>query len=295
MQISIDEYLQYLKVERRLAGNTLSAYATDFQHWLAYAENAKLKSPQEIRDEHLFRFIVTSHEAGRKSRSITRSIVALRGWFKYLCEQGRLQQNPTDMVESPRGWKKLPKVLSEDWVNRLLQAPEPLEPLGLRDRAFLHLLYATGLRVSEAVNLPLHYIQWDKGYLLTLGKGNKERLVPLGREALQAIKDYLDSARPKWAREKSPDVVFLSTRGHRWNRQAAWHMIRKHALHIGAPSRVSPHMLRHSFATHLLEHGADLRSVQEMLGHADISTTQIYTHLSSSHLLALFKKHHPRA
>jgi len=157
------------------------------------------------------------------------------------------------------------------------------------------LMYATGLRVSEAVNLPLHQIQWDKGYLLTMGKGSKERLIPIGREALDALRDYINGPRSQWQRDRSPDMVFISSRGTQWTRQSAWRMIRDHALKIAAPQRVTPHMLRHSFATHLIEHGADLRSVQEMLGHADVTTTQIYTHLSTTHLKDIYKKFHPRS
>lgn len=291
----VDDYIRHLKVERRLSFNSILAYSTDLQHWLQFLEKKHVTTPPQIKDTHVFQFVATSHETGRKSRSIARAIVVVRGFLNHLCEQKILTQNPAQEFESPRGWKRLPKVLSEDWVSRLLEAPPVATAYGLRDRAFLQLMYACGLRVSEAVNLPLHHLQWDKGYLLTLGKGNKERLVPIGREALAALKDFVEGIRPKWQRDQSPDTVFLSPRGARWTRQSAWRMIRLHALKIGAPQNVTPHMLRHSFATHLLEHGADLRSVQEMLGHADVSTTQIYTHLSTTHLRDIYKKHHPRA
>lgn len=291
----IDEYIRYLKVERRLSINTILAYSTDLQHWFQFLEKNKITDPVKIQDAHVFQFVASSHKAGLKSRSIARAIVVVRGFLQQLCDQKILKSNPAQEFESPRGWKKLPKVLSEDWVSRLLEAPAAATLYGLRDRAFLQLMYATGMRVSEAVNLPLHHLQWDKGYLLTMGKGNKERLIPIGREALTAVREFVDGVRGKWARDKSPDVVFLSPRGARWTRQSAWLMIRKYALKIGAPQSVTPHMLRHSFATHLIENGADLRSVQEMLGHADVTTTQIYTHLSTTHLQDIYKKFHPRA
>jgi integrase/recombinase XerD len=291
----VDEYIRHLKVERRLSPNSILAYSTDLQHWLQFLEKKHIATPTKIQDAHVFQFVAASHEAGRKSRSIARAIVVVRGFLHHLCEQKILKKNPAAEFESPRGWKKLPKVLSEDWVSRLLEAPPAATAFGLRDRAFLQLMYACGMRVSEAINLPLHHLQWDKGYLLTMGKGNKERLIPIGREALAALKDFVDGIRAKWQRDKSPDCVFLSPRGGRWTRQSAWLMIRKYALKIGAPQNVSPHMLRHSFATHLLEHGADLRSVQEMLGHADVTTTQIYTHLSTTRLMDIYKKFHPRA
>lgn len=291
----VDDYIRHLKVERRLSHNSILAYSTDLQHWLQFLETKRVTAPVKIQDAHVFQFVASSHEAGRKSRSIARAIVVVRGFLQHLCEQKILTQNPAQEFESPRGWKKLPKVLSEDWVSRLLEAPPAATAYGLRDRAFLQLMYACGMRVSEAINLPLHHLQWDKGYLLTMGKGNKERLIPIGREALAALKDFVEGVRPKWARDKSPDCVFISPRGGRWTRQSAWRMIRNYALKIGAPQNVSPHMLRHSFATHLLEHGADLRSVQEMLGHSDVTTTQIYTHLSTTHLMDIYKKFHPRA
>ncbi len=291
----IDEYIRHLKVERRLSLNSILAYSTDLQHWLEFLEKRKIIQTTQIKDTHIFQFVETSHKSGLKSRSIARAIIVIRGFLQHLCEQKILTQNPTREFESPRGWKKLPKVLSEDWVSRLLEAPAAATAFGLRDRAFLQIMYACGLRVSEAVNLPLHHLQWDKGFLLTLGKGNKERLIPIGREALAALRDFVEGIRPKWQRDKSPDTVFLSPRGRRWTRQSAWRMIRTHALKIAAPQNVSPHMLRHSFATHLLENGADLRSVQEMLGHTDVTTTQIYTHLSTTHLMDIYRKHHPRA
>lgn len=291
----VDDYIRHLKVERRLSLNSILAYSTDLQHWLQFLEKNHVAAPAQIKDTHVFQFVSTSHEAGLKSRSIARAIVVVRGFLNYLCDQKIITQNPAQEFESPRGWKKLPKVLSEDWVSRLLEAPPVATANGLRDRAFLQLMYATGMRVSEAVNLPLHHLQWDKGYLLTMGKGNKERLIPIGREALAALKDFVEGVRPQWAKDNSPDVTFLSPRGRVWTRQTAWRMIRNYALKIGAPQKVTPHMLRHSFATHLLEHGADLRSVQEMLGHADVTTTQIYTHLSTTHLKDIYKKFHPRA
>lgn len=291
----IDDYIRHLKVERRLSINSILAYSTDLQHWLLFLEKKQVTTPTQIKDSHVFQFVASSHESGHKSRSISRAIVVIRGWLQHLCEQKILIKNPAAEFESPRGWKRLPKVLSEDWVSRLLEAPPVATSFGLRDRAFLQLMYACGMRVSEAVNLPLHHLQWDKGYLLTMGKGNKERLIPIGREALAALKDFVDAVRPKWLRDKSPDTVFISPRGGLWTRQSAWLMIRKYALKIGVPQSVTPHMLRHSFATHLLEHGADLRSVQEMLGHSDVSTTQIYTHLSTTHLMDIYKKFHPRA
>jgi integrase/recombinase XerD len=233
--------------------------------------------------------------AGRSARSVARWLVAARRFFTYLVDEGVRTENPTAHLELPKAWRALPKVMSFDEVEALLAAPDRAEPRGLRDAAMLELLYATGLRVSELVGLKLGDIQLDAGYLRCMGKGSKERVVPMGAQADASLRAYLSNGRPEILGKRRGDALFVNVRGGPLSRQGFWKILKAYARTAGIRTPVSPHTVRHSFATHLLENGADLRSVQIMLGHADISTTQIYTHVNRERLRRLYRDFHPRA
>jgi integrase/recombinase XerD len=233
--------------------------------------------------------------AGRSPRSVARWIVAIRSFFSYLAGQGRITVNPAGNVDSPRAWKKLPAVLTPEEVETLLTFPDRQTPLGMRDAAMLEVLYATGLRVSELIGLRFQDLHLDAGYIRCMGKGSKERIIPLGQEAAGALQHYLATGRPMLLGEAKSDVLFVKRKGGGMTRQGFWKLIKGYGLRSGIATKFSPHTLRHSFATHLLENGADLRSVQAMLGHSDISTTQIYTHINRERLKSLYDDFHPRA
>jgi integrase/recombinase XerD len=290
----IDEFCDALWLEDGLAKTSLASYRSDlaqFSNWLA-----KVKAPRLIEADELalIRFIADV-SATRRATSQARYLSTLRRFYRWLQARGRLGSDPTLKLVMPAKPSRLPKVLSEAQVEALLAAPEVETPLGLRDRAMIETLYATGLRVSELVNLKLHEVSFDMGVLRVLGKGSKERLVPLGEEALEWQQRYLAEARPLFLDGRTSDALFVTNRAAPMTRQAFWQLIKRYALRAGiAPERLSPHVLRHAFATHLLNHGADLRVVQLLLGHADISTTQIYTHIARERLKELHAKHHPR-
>lgn len=293
---TIDGFVQFLAIERRLAQNTLQAYLRDLGKFADYCERQKIKHLADVRDEHLRGFLVQLHEKGYKGKSVARFLVTIRSWLAHCCRNGWLDRNPGKTVESPRPLQKLPHVLSVDLVDQLLAQPLESEGIsGMRDRAMLHVMYACGLRVSELVSLELSQLNLDGGYLRTVGKGSKERVVPMGQVAVTALLRYLAEARPQFMRPHTDEALFLSRNGRRLTRQDGWRLIKSCARRAGIRKSISPHTLRHSFATHLLERGADLRSVQVMLGHADIATTQIYTHLSRAHITEMYKKFHPRA
>ncbi|MBI4125354.1 MAG: site-specific tyrosine recombinase XerD [Deltaproteobacteria bacterium] len=292
---SIDHFLNHLRVEKRLAANSLEAYGRDLRVFSEFAKKRKWPGPAQIGENHLLDFLIHLHQKGLKGKSVSRNLVAIRGWFRFLLEEKLIAKDPTAQIEFPKGLKKLPHVLSLENIDQMLDACDLKKPLGLRDFCILQLLYATGLRVSELTGLKTNHLMADAGYLLAYGKGSKERVVPLGKEALRALKEYLAGVRPKLSGEKSSDAVFLSRKGEKLTRQRVWQVLGGLARKAGIPKKVTPHMLRHSFATHLLERGADLRSVQILLGHADVSTTQIYTHVSSTHLKSLYEKFHPRS
>ncbi len=248
-----------------------------------------------MRAEDLRFYFLGKKQGGMSARSVRRKASSLRGLFRFLQKEGYMQENPTELLEVPRLGSPLPKNLTLDEVERLLAQPDPAEPLGVRNQAMLELLYATGLRVSELLALRLQDINLEVGYVVAYGKGKKERLVPVGEVALEKIKEYLSTARPRLAKAVRTPHVFLNRSGRRLTRQGFWKLLHRYALQAGITSSVTPHVLRHSFATHLLERGADLRSVQLMLGHASISTTQIYTHLNRERLKEIYQRHHPRA
>lgn len=295
MEQLLEEYLRYLTVERGLAENSLAAYARDLCRITGHLKHAGAGAFQEISRGQVARLLLTLREEGLAPRTVARHIASLRGLFRFLLAQGHVKDDPTAHLESPSPWMRLPGVLSQEEVERLLAALVTSNPLGIRDKAMLEVLYAAGLRVSELVTLRLSDVDLEVGYVHCQGKGSKGRVVPLGRNAQTAVRQYLAASRPHLQRGRSSPVLFLNRLGWPMTRQGFWKLLRAHAVAAGIDRRVSPHTLRHSFATHLLERGADLRAVQMMLGHADISTTQIYTHVSRAHLKAVYNRYHPRA
>ncbi len=290
-QALIDRHLDDLWLSRALAANTLTAYRRDlsaFAQWLAPRELMQAGS----RD--LLEYLSHRHQRGFHARSTARLLSCLRGFYRAQLEHGLLKQDPTAQLEHPKLGRPLPKGLSEADVDSLLAAPDVDRPLGLRDRAMLELLYATGLRITELVGLRLGMVNVRQGVVRVVGKGGRERLVPIGDEALAWLVRYLVEARPVLTRGAPIDALFPSQRARAMTRQTFWHAIKKYVARAGIVRNVSPHTLRHAFATHLINHGADLRAVQMMLGHADLSTTQIYTHVAQSRLKAVHSAHHPR-
>lgn len=285
-------FLSYLRVERGLSQNTLTAYRTDLDKLVNFARS-KGKDLLSMERDDLTAFIRHLSESGLEPKSIGRTLVTVRNLYKFLLLDGFLKRDPSVNLDSPKSWQSLPKFLLPEEVDRLLDSPDQQTDVGIRDRTMLEVLYATGLRVSELVSLKISDLNLDLGFLITLGKGSKERTVPLGQSALGWIKRYLP-VRRKLLGEKSSAFLFLTSRGQPLTRQSFWRIIVDYGekANIG---HITPHLLRHSFATHLLENGADLRSVQMMLGHSDISTTQIYTHVTNERLKEIYKKFHPRA
>jgi len=297
----IETYLRHLEVERRLPANTRLAYARDLARLAAFAAGREVAVDQLTRDD-LEALVRASMIEGRSASSTARLVSGVRGFYRYLRVGGRLATDPSDDLKPPRADKSLPRFLSAEEVDALLRAPDVATPRGLRDRALLEVLYATGLRVSELVKLRLTEIQREGGYLQFTGKGNKERIVPVGETARDWVDRYLRDARPTLAHGRETGEVFLSgwrakgsTRPRPLTRTGFWKLLRAYGRQAGVRSHLSPHVLRHSFATHLLERGADLRAIQAMLGHADLSTTQIYTHVLEARLRQVYDKFHPRA
>ncbi|HQG30602.1 MAG TPA: site-specific tyrosine recombinase XerD [Deltaproteobacteria bacterium] len=288
----IDSFLEYLVVERSVAENTISAYENDLKSFFEWMEE-KGKDIGGIGKSDLTDFSSSLKSRKLKSTSISRRLSAVRQFYRFLLEEGGIKKDPTREMVTPKRGKYLPQVLSTDEVDRLLAAPDVSTPMGTRDKAMIELLYATGLRVSELVGLKMHMLNLSVGYLICRGKGGKERLVPIGESAIRWLKEYITVVRPAVVR-KSSDVLFCSNRGAAMTRQNFWYMIRRYAYEAGIMKSISPHVLRHSFATHLLAGGADLRSVQMMLGHSDISTTQIYTHINAARLKQIHERYHPR-
>lgn len=287
----LDLFLNYLLVEKGASANTVAAYSRDLNRYLGHLGE---RAPGEIRPSDVTGFLSRLKDEGMAPRSRARALSALRMLHRFLVREGYCEQNPTAIIEAPKGVLKLPCVLSGREVEALLASPLDTGALELRDKAMLELLYATGLRVSELVSLKVGDVNLSAGYLMTIGKGDKERLVPTGESACRAVARYLETARGELLKERATALLFLSRLGLGMTRQAFWNIVKKRALQAGVRSGISPHTLRHSFATHLLENGADLRSVQIMLGHADLSSTQIYTHVSRERLKRLHADFHPR-
>ena len=293
-QFQIKEFVDHLWLESGLSKNTQSAYQTDLRlcaHWLNN-HNKHLSSAQR---EDLLAFMGEKIGQGVKARTSARVLSSLKRFYQYLIQINVRQDNPCSLIESPKLGRSLPDTLSESDVEALLNAPDKSTSLGQRDLTMLELLYATGLRVSELVNLTLNQMNLNQGVVRIIGKGNKERLVPMGEQAQVLLNDYLNQIRPDILKNRSSEYVFVTHRGGQMTRHAFWHIIKKYAQIAGIKQHLSPHTLRHAFATHLLNHGADLRVVQLLLGHSDLSTTQIYTHVAKERLKQLYAAHHPRA
>jgi integrase/recombinase XerD len=299
METSIHVFLSYLRVEKGLAQNTILAYGRDLKRFAEFLRKRQKQKMEDVTREDVVDFLSNLYKEKLDSRSVARFLVSLRGLYKYAMMEGMITVDPTENLESPKIRSSLPTFLRIEEIDKLLAAPNLETPIGLRDRAMLEVLYSTGLRVSELLNLRISDIDMRIGCVRCIGKGDKERLVPIGRKAIEAVEQYLAHGRPKFARPAAPpphnQVLFLTRIGRRLSRVGIWKILHDYGVRLGLRGRLTPHKLRHSFATHLLERGADLRSVQLMLGHADISTTQIYTHVVEERLKQIYKAHHPRA
>jgi integrase/recombinase XerD len=290
----VGAWLDHLRAERGLAANTLVAYARDLGALAAFAAQ-RGRRPLELGPAEVAGFVGSLRQRGLAARSQARHVFAIRGFYGFAQREGWLSRDPAQNLGAPRAFRALPRYLSPSQVDALLRAPDTGSAVGLRDRAVLEVLYATGLRASELTGLSLEGLDLELGVVRVFGKGGKERLVPLGREARRWVARYLEQARPRFARERTGRLVFPSQRGGRLSAMGLWGLVRRHAVAAGIERVLTPHVLRHSFATHLLERGADLRALQAMLGHADISTTEIYTHVSRERLRQIYDRLHPRA
>lgn len=295
MEGYVNEFIQYLAVERGLAQNTLESYGRDLRQFQAYLHNGQLDFIKDSSRSTILAYLNNLQTKGRAVSTISRNLAAIKSFYQYLVRERYLEKDPAAHLESPKLEKKLPKILSISEVEELLKQPNTFLPTGLRDKAMLELLYATGIRVSELISLNISDINLDMGYIKCYGKGAKERIVPLGSIAAKCVQEYIGKGRPKLVRTYEEAALFVNHHGNRLTRQGFWKIIKKYAQEATINKEITPHTLRHSFATHLLENGADLRSVQEMLGHADISTTQIYTHVTKNRLKEVYDKAHPRA
>lgn len=291
LSAQIDRFLDFCRVEKGLARTTVESYRLDLERFAG-----SLKSRERIADPTLLRRHVDSlYKAGMASRSIARHLATLRNFYRFLLETGAIGSDPAALLTSPRQWQHLPKYLNQKQLTSLIASPDVSRPQGLRDRAMLEFLYATGLRVSELCRVRVSDLERSLGYVRVLGKGNKHRLVPVGKAALQTVEDYLTSGRPQLLKGRASPYLFVTNRGGAMMRQSFWKLLGGYGKKAGIFRGLTPHVIRHTFATHLLEGGADLRSLQTMLGHADISTTQIYTHVMRSRLRKTVDEHHPRA
>jgi len=292
-----DEYLVYLKIERDLADNSVASYKRDINRYITFLESEKVDTWNQVDRYAIVLFLQRLKEKGQSDNSIIRMTSSLRQFHQFLRQEKITEKDPMQYVETPKKAETLPKVLSLEEVDQLLNTPDTTREIGLRDRAILEVMYATGLRISELVHLKMDELHLTMGFIQTVGKGNKERIIPIGGEAVKWLNDYLEHGRPIFLsrnNEESP-YVFLNARGSGLSRQGVWKNLKKSVQKTSISQNVTPHMLRHSFATHLLENGADLRIVQELLGHSDISTTQIYTHITKGRMKDVYEEYHPRA
>ena len=291
----VDGYLTHLRVERRLADHTLESYGRDLQRLMEFAAGRE-RSVQQLDRHDLENFVAEMMNSGLSPRSVARSVAAVRGFYRFSVLAQHLEANPADDLRAPRAWPALPKFLALDEVEKLIKQPDVATAIGLRDRALIEVLYATGMRVSELIHLRASDLNLEGGFLTCTGKGNKQRLVPMGAEAAKWVTKYIRDARPALLRKRTSPWLFVNAkRGTALSRVGFWKILKAYGRKAGLPRNLSPHVLRHSFATHLLEHGADLRAIQMMLGHADLSTTQIYTHVLEARLRAVYDRFHPRA
>lgn len=297
MENHLKDFIHFLMVEKGLAKNTIVSYERDLKGYLFYlADIENISDLNEVQRLQIIHFLGNLKDEGKSSKTLARHVASIRSFHQFLLRDKVVDHDPSVHIENPQLEKSLPKVLSLKEVEILLETPKPINPFGLRDKAMLELLYATGIRVSELISLNTGDVHITMGFVRCIGKGNKERIIPVGKTALQAIKNYLELGRPELRSSKHNDeALFLNHHGKRLTRQGFWKILKRLTQEAGINKDLSPHTLRHSFATHLLENGADLRAVQEMLGHADISTTQIYTHVTKTRLKDVYSQFHPRA
>ncbi len=298
MEEALKDYLHYLRVEKQLANNTLCSYERDLKKYIAFMTKIGLTHPSQIEKLHILRFIEQMRSEGKSDKTCARYVSAIRTFHMFLFQDAVVFANVTENLILPKVKKKLPKVLSVQEVDMLLDYLEQgADIVSIRNRAMIELLYATGMRVTELINLNVDQVHLTMGFIRCIGKGNKERMIPIGQLANERLSDYLQKSRPELLKKspKNSDALFLNQRGNRLTRQGIWKLLNEFVQAAGITKMISPHTLRHSFATHLLENGADLRSVQELLGHADLSTTQIYTHVTKKKMTDVYKKFHPRA
>lgn len=296
-QYAIEDYIHFIQVERQLSVNTLASYRRDLESYVHFLKEAEGMSDFSVVERTtILRHLEQLRAQGKTSRTVARHISSIRSFHQFLLREKRAETDPTVHLEMPTIEQKLPNILSIEEIEALLTAPNKSKPQGIRDLAMLELLYGSGMRISELIALDLADIHLTMGFVRVFGKGGKERIIPLGKSALSAINAYLNGARGQLqGKYPKTDAFFINQRGKRLTRQGCWKLMKEHALKAGIQHELTPHTLRHSFATHLVENGADLRAVQEMLGHADISTTQIYTHISKTRLSEVYKQFHPRA
>jgi integrase/recombinase XerD len=289
------DFLNFCRIEKGLASNSLEAYGRDLGRYQTYFQSLHSTDLPNNHTDTVLGYLNSLYRSGLGSRSIARHLATLRNFYSFLLREGKIACDPTEHVRTPKQWKTIPKFMNLGQIDKLLQSPDASTATGIRDRAMLELLYATGLRVSELCRVAVSELNLEMGVLRTMGKGNKQRMVPVGRSAIAAVRAYLETARTKILKGRGSRFLFVTARGGAMTRQAFWKLLAVHGRRAGIYRNLTPHVIRHSFATHLLEGGADLRSVQTMLGHADISTTQIYTHVMRSRLRRTLDEHHPRA
>lgn len=289
-----DQYLNYLTVEKGLAHKTIEAYASDLSAFLEFLSAHTIDTIDQADTAAIIRYVIELRKRGKGASTRARHLVTIRGFYHHLHRSGLLKQNPAKLVDLPKSGLKLPVVLDVDQIDQLLSAPDVNKPTGQRDAAMLELIYAAGLRVSELIHLQMVSINLEAGFVRVLGKGSKERIVPIGTKAIASVQQYLKDGRVKLLKTRTSHFLFVARAGKPMTRQGFWKLLKRYALKADLQQRVTPHSLRHSFASHLLEGGADLRAVQVMLGHVDIATTQIYTHVAQKRLIEIHRKYHPR-
>jgi len=291
----LDSFLAYLTIEKGLSKNTLESYGRDVRKFVLFLEENKISSVQEIKYENILDFLSHFKKQGFSDTTTVRTIVSIKQFFKYLLLEKIINADPTSQIHTPKMKKSIPGVISLEDVEKVLASPNESTPEGIRDLAMLEVLYATGIRVSELIGLMLNDVNFEMGFVIVYGKGSKERIVPIGEQAQVKLKTYMELSRPLLLKQRESKELFVTRRGKGMTRQGFWKLIKTYALKSNITKPISPHTLRHSFATHLLERGADLRTIQIMLGHSDISTTQIYTHVENERLKEIHKKYHPRS
>lgn len=294
MKELIEEFLNYSSLERGLSKNTISAYRRDLEKYCTYLKAKNLDSIDKIKRSDINSFLMGLKDKGLNASTISRNLTAVKIFHKFLLSEGRSKEDIASILDSPKLWKHIPDVLSITEIEKIIFQPDLRDNHGIRDRAALELMYATGMRVSELVNLNLVDLNLDVGFVKCMGKGQKERIVPIGQKAKEALERYLQKVRPVLSKGKTTNALFLTRLGKKMSRQTFWKIIKRYARMARINKRITPHTLRHSFATHLLERGADLRVVQELLGHSSISTTQVYTHINKDRLKSIHQKFHPR-